>query len=110
MLTPSKKASNVSVLTHLFNPRIRLSYLPTPWKEAKVVTLLKQDKDPKSPRYFRLNILLTTMGIIFEKVIHKIVQMHIDEWRLLTASQVGFRERHSTTLQNMTLMDHVNFL
>jgi hypothetical protein len=44
---------------------------------------------------------------LFEKVILKIVQRHIEERGLLNASQFGFRARHSTTLQCMKFTDHV---
>jgi hypothetical protein len=39
-------------LTHLFNHCLRLSHFPNPWKEAKVITLLKPGKDPKFPQKF----------------------------------------------------------
>jgi hypothetical protein len=45
------------------------------------------------------------MGKLFEKVILKTLQKHIDERGLLNASQFGFRARHSTTLQCMRLKD-----
>jgi hypothetical protein len=38
------------------------------------------------------------MGKLFEKVILKLLQKHIEEKGLLNASQFGFRARHSTTL------------
>jgi hypothetical protein len=47
------------------------------------------------------------IGMIFEKVILKIVQRHIEERGLLNASQFGFHARHSTALQCMRLTDHM---
>jgi hypothetical protein len=35
-------------LTHLFNHCLRLPLFPNPWKEAKLITLPKPGKDPKS--------------------------------------------------------------
>jgi hypothetical protein len=46
-------------------------------------------------------------GKLFEKVILKILQKHVNEKDLLNASQFGFCARHSTTLQCMRLTDHV---
>jgi retron-type reverse transcriptase len=40
-------------------------------------------------------------------VILKFLQKHIDERGMLNASQFGFCERHSTTLQCMRLADHI---
>jgi hypothetical protein len=46
-------------------------------------------------------------GKLFEKVILKIFQRRIEEMGLFNANQFGFRARHSTTLQCMSLTDHV---
>jgi hypothetical protein len=94
-------------LTHLFNHCLRLSHFPSPWKEAKVITLPETGKDPKILKNLRPISLLSTTGKLFEKVILKLLQKHIDERGLLNASQFGFRARHSTTLQCMRLADHV---
>jgi hypothetical protein len=72
-----------------------------------VVTLPKPGKDPKFPQNLRPISLLPSTGQVFEKVISEIVKRHIGERNLLTASQFGFRARHSTTLQCMRLADHV---
>jgi hypothetical protein len=69
--------------------------------------LPKPGKDPKFPQNFRPISLLSTTGKLFEKVILKALQKHIDERGMLNASQFGFRARHSTTLQCMMLTDHV---
>jgi hypothetical protein len=94
-------------LTHLFNHCIRLAHFPTSWKEAKVITLPKPGKNPKFPQNLRPISLLPTTGKLFEKVVLKIVQRHIEERGLHNACQFGFRARHSTTLQCMRLTDHV---
>jgi hypothetical protein len=77
------------------------------WKEAKAITLLKPGNDPKFPQNLRLISLLSTTGKLFEKVILKIVQRHLEERDLLNVSQFDFHARHSTTLQCMRLTDHV---
>jgi hypothetical protein len=94
-------------LTHLFNHCPRLFNFPKSWKEAKIITLPKPSKDPKFSQNLRPIILLSTTGKLFEKVILKTLQKHIDERGLLNASHFGFRARHSTTLQCMRLTDHV---
>jgi hypothetical protein len=50
---------------------------------------------------------LSTTGKLFEKVILKIVQRHIEERGLLNATQFIFRARHSMTLHCMRFTDHV---
>jgi hypothetical protein len=86
-------------LTHLFNHCHRLSHFPESWKEAKIITLPKTGKDPKFPQNLGPISLLPTTGKLFEKVILKLLQAHIQEKGLLNASQFGFRVRHSTTMQ-----------
>jgi hypothetical protein len=71
------------------------------------VTLPKPGKDPKFPQNLRPISLLSTAGKLFQKVILKFLQKHIDERGLLNASQFGFRARHSTTFQCMWLADHI---
>jgi hypothetical protein len=46
-------------------------------------------------------------GMLFEKVVLKIVYRHIGEKSLLYAGQFGFRAHHSMALQCMRLTDHV---
>jgi hypothetical protein len=46
-------------------------------------------------------------GKLFEKVILKIVQRHVEGRDLLDTSQFGFLAHHSTTLQCMRLVDHI---
>jgi hypothetical protein len=64
-------------------------------------------KDPKFPQNLRPISLLSTAGKLFEKVVLKIVQRHIEERGLHNACQFGFHARHSTTLQCMRVTDHV---
>jgi hypothetical protein len=47
------------------------------------------------------------MGKLFDKVILKIIQRHIEDKGLLNANQFEFRAHHSTTLYCMRLTDHV---
>jgi hypothetical protein len=102
---PSRKTTGI--FNALINNRIRLSHFPTSWKEAKVITLPKPGKYPKFPQNLCPISLLSTTGKLFEKVILKIVQRHIEDKSLLNASQFGFHARHSTTLQRMRLRNHV---
>jgi hypothetical protein len=67
-----------------------------------VVALLTQGKDPNFPRnYFRLAYYPQWANFL------KIIKRHIEGRNLLNASQFGFHECPSTTLQNMRLADHV---
>jgi hypothetical protein len=92
-------------LTHLFNHCLRRSHFPKLWTEAEAIMLSKPDKDPKFPQNLRPISLLFTTSKLFEKVILKMVQRHIEERGLLNTRQFGFRARHITTLQCMRLTE-----
>jgi hypothetical protein len=94
-------------LTHLFNHCLCLSHIPKPWKEAKVITLVKPSKNPEFPQNLRTICLLPTTGKLFEKVILKILQRHIEERGLLNAGQFGFHAHQSMILRCMRLTDRI---
>jgi hypothetical protein len=66
-------------LTHVFNHCLRLSHFPKSWKEAEIIPLPKLGKDPKFPQNLRPSSLLSTTGKLFEKLILKTLQQHVDE-------------------------------
>jgi hypothetical protein len=86
-------------MTHLFKHCLRVSHFPKPWKEAVFITLRKSDEDPKFPQNFRLICLLSTTDKVFEKVIPKFVQRHIEERGLLNVNEFSSRAHHNTTFQ-----------
>jgi hypothetical protein len=66
------------------------------------------DNHPGTMTIFSLPIgLLSTTDKLFQKVILKIVQRHVETRKKLNANQFGFRARHSKTLQCMRLAYHV---
>jgi hypothetical protein len=67
----SKKTTGIS--DTFINHCLQQSHFPKPWKEARVITLLKPGKDPKFLKNLCLISLLSTTGKLFEKVIPKLV-------------------------------------
>jgi hypothetical protein len=76
--------------------------LPKYLEGSKNNNFAKPGKDPKFPKNLRPISLLFKMGKLFENVIQKFVQKHIEERGLLNANQFGFRARPSTTLKYMS--------
>jgi hypothetical protein len=67
-------------IRHIYlNHCLRLPNFPKPWKKAKFLTLLKPGKGPKFPQHLRSISLLSTTGKLYEKLILKEVQRHIEE-------------------------------
>jgi hypothetical protein len=87
-------------LARLFNHCLRLPHFPNAWKEAKIITLPKPGKYPKFPQKLRPISLLPTTGKLFEKVILKFVQKHIEKRGLLNEKPVWFpcTSQHDTTM------------
>jgi hypothetical protein len=90
-------------MTNLLNHCLRLYHFPSPWKEAKVITLPKPGKDQTFPQNLLPISLSSTAVKLLEKVILKIVERHNEESGLLNASKFGFHARHNATLQCMKL-------
>jgi hypothetical protein len=73
-----------------------------------VIALPKSGEDPKLPKDLYPISLLSPTVKLFEKVVVKFFQRHIENRNLLNANQFGFRARDTTTLECMRLADHVS--
>jgi hypothetical protein len=76
-------------------------------KGSKSYNVTETGKEPQFSKNLRPISLLSTIGKLFEKVILKTVEKHIEERGLFNASQFGFRARHITTIQCINPTDHV---
>lgn len=61
----------IILLTYIFNAILRLSYSPTTWKAALIITIPKPGKPPDIPESYRPISLLPILGKIFEKILLK---------------------------------------
>lgn len=83
------------VLDHLFNYCLQNSVFPSMWKCANIIPIPKI-KTPLEPKDFRPVSLLCVLGKALEKIVHAQVSQFLNEHKLLTAHQSGFRSGHST--------------
>lgn len=89
-------------MLRLVNSCLRPAEFPDPWKQAKIVVLLKnKDKDPQTPNIYRPVSLLPVLGKILEEVICDILEREVGS--VLSTEQHGFRPGKSTT----TALDEV---
>jgi hypothetical protein len=98
----------ITFLTKVFNEVLRRQYFPSVWKRARVVSILKPGKDPTLPSSYRPISLIDTTGKPFEKILLSRILREASDLGLLRDEQLGFRPRHSTTLQLSRLVDRVN--
>jgi hypothetical protein len=74
-------------------------------EELSRVTHSEARKDPTQPPSYRPIILLVTVGKLFEWILQNRVLREVNERGLLRDEQLGFRPKHSTTLQLARLVE-----
>ncbi|KAL6417501.1 hypothetical protein ACFW04_012685 [Cataglyphis niger] len=102
-------AKIIHMYTILFNNMINYSYFPQKWKEAKVISLPKKDKDKTLPVSYRPISLLPNIGKVYEMVINDIINSYCYENKLLPENQFGFRAKHSTIHAINKLTSDINW-
>ena len=83
----------IRALTSIFNHSITHNSIPTLWKKAKIVPILKPHKTPTEPASYRPISLLFNPVKILERLVLTNITPHIP----LSPTQHGFRTLHSTT-------------
>ena len=92
-----KHASDIisDVLTKIFNKSIDLGTFPSKLKRAKIILIFESD-DSTDPNNYRPISLFSCFDRIFEKLVYKRMNSFIEEKNILSTSQYGFRQGHST--------------
>ncbi|MCG7877682.1 MAG: reverse transcriptase domain-containing protein [Candidatus Thiodiazotropha endolucinida] len=85
-------------LCDLFNYSLAKCVFPDKWKEANVSPLFKKD-DPSLISNYRPISLLSTIGKVMEKIVHKHLFNYFKEHSLITCLQSGFSPGDSTVNQ-----------
>lgn len=84
-------------LNYIFNLSIDQGLFPNAWKKANVI-LIPKDGPKDNPNNFRPISLLPLPGKILEKLVHQRLFSYLNENKILTDRQGGFRPDNSTTL------------
>ena len=93
-------------LTLLYNSCISSSIFPDDFKKAKVIPLHKKLEKIFVDNYRPIS-LLNCFSKIFERLVHKQVVNFLNKHALLYQFQYGFREKHSTTLALIEIIDGI---
>ena len=89
-------------LAKLFTFSLRIGYIPTAWKLARLRMLIKPDKLPSLTTSYRPISLIATIMKLFERVIEKRLRKHLEDTGFLSKYQSGFRKAKSTNdLKNL---------
>lgn len=90
-------------LTKIINNCFKISYFPTAWKKAVIISIPKPGKDHNIPNNHRPIALLSSLSKIYERLILQYLQKHLHN--KIRPEQFAFRPEHSTTLQ-LTKLTH----
>lgn len=93
----------LKLLTKCFNIAINSNTIPHMWKLAKLIPIIKPNKNKNQGTSYRPIALLSPIAKTLEKVLHAIIQPHIPS----VHHQHGFKKLHSTTTALHTLNDTI---
>ena len=100
-------ASVISVpLSHITNLSLETGNFPQQWKVAKISPLYKSGSTTNFDNYRPISVLSIVSKVI-EKIVHKQLMNFLDENKLLSTRQFGFRAKMSTELAATLLLDDV---
>jgi hypothetical protein len=86
-------------LTIISNAIIRMGYFSVQWKVAQIIMIPKPGKSLEEASSYRPISRLPIMSNIFEKAMLKRLRPILQENRILSDHQFGFRQKHSTIEQ-----------
>ena len=102
MLRPNHTAT---WLLDMLNDCLKHQQIPSVWRKAKVLALLKPGKYPESPKSYRPIALLCSLYKLLERMILTRLQCKIEH--KLTPQQAGYRPGKSCCSQVRNLTQHI---
>lgn len=96
----------VQHITYMFNQFIETSSFPSGWKHAKILPLRKKPHVNTLTNLRPISILCA-LSKAFEKVLQWQMSAHIDQNRLLSEYQAGFRKGHSCKTAVLRVQDDI---
>ena len=96
----------IKPLTLIIHQSLPTGIFPDLLKVAKVVPLFKKGDSLMVDNYRPIS-LLPSISKVFEKVVYIQLSEYFSKNKLFYAGQFGFREKHSTELATLELMDRI---
>ena len=97
-------------LTHLFKLSLKEGELPSDWKHAEVTAIFKKGIKT-DPGNYRPVSLTSVICKVLESFIRDTIQIHMEQNKLYSTCQHGFRKKRSCTSQLLEVMeDFTGFL
>jgi len=98
------KEEVVKPLTHIFCKSLREGTVPSRWKEAIVVPIFKKGQRHE-PGNYRPVSLTSVCSKMLERIVREALLDHLDQNRLLTDAQHGFRAGRSCVTQLLSVTE-----
>ena len=93
-------------LTFIMNQSLSSGIVPDSFKIAKVISVYKKG-DPRLLNNYRPISILSSFSKIIERIIYIRKSKFLEKHKVLSGSQYGFREKHSTSHAVLQLMDTI---
>jgi hypothetical protein len=107
MLTNLSLVNRKSLLK-LLNASLSSGFVPSEWKTAIVVPILKLGKSAEEPVSYRLISLTSCLAKLLEKIINKLLKWYLEKNGFIPKHQAGFRLGYTTTDLLVALENEVN--
>lgn len=103
-------AKAIKLIKYIFNSCLICKYFPKAFKTAKVIPIAKPKKDLNIPTSYRPISLLSNLGKLLEKIIHRRLYNFAMENGVVAQEQFGFKKGHSTVhqIRRITNIIHAN--
>lgn len=96
----------ISPLTYILNLSLTSGTVPNKMKIARVVPVFKKGKKDTLNNYRPIS-LLTSISKVLERLVYKRLIKFLTKYNILSNSQFGFRQKHSTTHALLSFIDKV---
>ena len=95
----------MEIMLDLFNDCWRQGVVPSPFKIATIIPLLKSGKDPTDPGSYRHITLISHVAKLQERLVERRLRWFLESQNLMRPELSGFRPRRST-LDCLAQMEH----
>jgi hypothetical protein len=100
---------NETSLLHLFNTLFTNTHVPTQWKNAVVIPLLKKGKQADDPNSYRPVSLTSCLGKTFRRLMANRLHWFLESKGIINTPQAGSRRGCSTTDQIAQLDANIKY-
>jgi hypothetical protein len=94
-------------LLRLFNRIFRNHVFPSEWRKSFLIPILKRGKDPKNPQNYRPISLTNCSCKVLEKMVSKRLIWFLEDKKILSNFQSGFRKNRCTMDNLVYLESHI---